>query len=129
MRPRSLALAALLASACGSRSGDDQPPMWESVEIEPALATLTLPLGGSASQAYTVYGVANGYTRRDITASCGFTIDSTFGTFADATVTVRGRGGKTPVTAICDGLSGQAQLVVNVSGSVTVGDGVPANAA
>jgi hypothetical protein len=128
MRPRLLVLAIALASACGSRAGgDDQPEMFEGIEIEPALATLTLPLAGTATQTYTVYGVANGYTKRDITASCTLTIDAAFGTFTDATVTVQGRGGKTPVMASCDGLAGQAQLVIDLADTVVV-DGAPANA-
>ncbi|HVK85409.1 MAG TPA: hypothetical protein VM513_14925 [Kofleriaceae bacterium] len=132
MRPRSLVVAVVvITAACGSRGGgDDEPSMYESIEIEPALATLSLPLGGSATQAYTVYGVANGYAKQDITARCSLAIDAAFGTFTDATVTVQGRGGKTPIIAACgDGLAGQAQLVVNLTGSVTVGTGAPANSA
>jgi hypothetical protein len=125
-----LALAtAVVVAACGSRSGDDQPSMYESIEIEPALATVTLPLGGSATQAYKVYGVANGYEKQDITATCSLAIDASYGAFTDATVTVQGRGGKTPITASCDGLSGEAQIVITLTGSVTVGTGVPPNAA
>ncbi|MDX2086380.1 MAG: hypothetical protein SFX73_00965 [Kofleriaceae bacterium] len=102
--------------------------MYESIEIEPARASVTLPLGGSATQAYTVYGVAEGYAKKDITASCTLSIDAQFGSFADATVTVQGRGGKTPILATCDALSGEAQIIVNLTGSVTIG-GAPANAA
>jgi hypothetical protein len=127
MRRRLLVLITAFASACGSRAEDDPPSMYEGIEIEPALATLTLPLGGSVTQAYTVYGVANGYAKHDITASCTLTIDATFGRFADATVTVQSRGGKTPIVASCDGLTGQAQLVVNLSGAVVV-PGAPDNA-
>ncbi|MDB4960143.1 MAG: hypothetical protein JWP01_142 [Myxococcales bacterium] len=120
----------LISAACGKRTtaeDDDDPSSYDSIEIEPAQATLTVPLGGTATQDYAVVGI-RGTRRTDITGLCGFTIDSAFGTFTDATVTVGPRGGKTGVTAGCGTVTATAQLAVNLTGTVIM-PGTPANAA
>lgn len=123
---RALAIAWLVVSACGGSSGDDTLD-FDHVEVEPALANLTVALGETAQQAYVVYGV-NGSKQTDITDRCVLDIDAAFGTFAGATVTVGAHGGKTPVLATCGALTGQAQLAVNLVGQVVVGPGTPPNA-
>jgi len=125
-----LGVVLLIASACGRRpAGDDfeDPADYESIEIDPPQATLTVPLGGSATQDYVVYGVFEG-KRTDITALCALSIDSAFGQFTDATVTVGPRGGKTSVAAGCGTVGATAQLAINLIGTVTT-PGTPANAA
>jgi len=119
-----LALALL---ACSRSDGDDPGDDYERVEIEPAQATLNVELGGSATQAYTAWGVVDG-ERVDITASCRFSIDPSFGAFTEATVTVGPRGGKTTVDATCGELAGTAQLAVTLAGSVVM-PGTPTEAA
>lgn len=117
MRYGTLALAIL--AACGSSKDHNDAAAVTAIEIEPAFATLTVPLGGTATQDYTVYGVtATG--RQEITASCALSIDANFGTFQDATVTVGALGGKTAVNAVCSGLTGSAQLAVNINGEIIV---------
>lgn len=126
----SLAVVLLACAACGRRStGDDfeDPAEYESIEIDPPQATLTVALGGTATQEYVVNGVFEG-KRTDITHLCALAIDSAFGTFTDATVTVGPRGGKTTVSAGCGTVGASAQLAVNLTGEV-ITPGTPANAA
>ena len=60
MRISGVALACLLA-ACGG-TGDDGGH-FSGIEIEPAVVTLTVPLVGTATQGYKVFGVtASGRT-------------------------------------------------------------------
>jgi len=117
--------ALVLVFACGG-SGDG-PGDFTSIELDPPTASLTVPLGGSATQRYRVYGV-DGSARTDITSSCTLEIDPSFGTAADATVTVLPRGGKTTVVATCGMQRGQALLAVNLIGRVVIGPNTPANA-
>lgn len=119
----------LLLVGCGQRpTGDDDPSIYERIEVEPALATLTVPLGGTATQAYTVYGVLDG-DRTEITADCALAIDASFGSFTDATVTVVPHGGKTAVLATCGMRTAEGLLVVNLNGRVIIGPNTPADAA
>ena len=117
----------LVVTACGNR-GDDGGGDVESIEIEPASVTLSLPLGGNATQDYKIWGITQGNSRRDLTASCTLAIDTSFGSVTGATVTVAGRGGKTDVIATCDTLSASGILIINLEGTV-IAPGAPANAA
>jgi hypothetical protein len=118
----------LALAACAHHGGDNQNTTYDSIVVEPALATLTIPLGMTGAQTYVVSGISSG-TKKDITANCALTIDSNFGNFAMATVTVFPHGGKTTVTATCGTQSGTAELVVNLKSTVVVGTGTPGNAA
>ncbi|CAN5724247.1 hypothetical protein BH11MYX3_BH11MYX3_16670 [soil metagenome] len=118
----------LMLAACGrhSGSGDDTGGVYDRIEVEPAMVTLSVPIGGTVTQDYTVFGVV-GNDRKDITATCALTVDSTFGVFTDATVTVGPHGGKTLVTAGCGDLTGTGDLLVNLTGKL-VTPGTPNNA-
>src|SRR6185369_3810064 len=107
-----VALVCALAS-CGNNggSGDD----YDSIAVEPAFTTLTVPLGGTGMQEYKVYGVT-GSSKTDITSKCQLGIDPEFGNFTDATATVFPRGGKTTITATCNMMTGTAILGVNLVG-------------
>lgn len=127
---RAVALGAALAIVflgCGDRDDGGGGDI-VSIEIDPASATITMPLGGQATQSYTVYGIAKDSSRRDITAGCTLAIDTSFGSVTGATVTIAGRAGKTDVIATCDTMSATGVLVVNLEGNV-IGPGAPANAA
>ncbi len=129
IRPmRTIAIVAFLA-ACGGHhtSGDDGGISFASIEVDPAQATLAVMLGGTATQSYTITGIAADGTRSDLTPDCQLSLDATFGTVAAQTVTVGPRGGKTQVMATCGSEAGNAELIVNLSGSVVV-DPAPANA-
>ncbi len=121
-----LLLLGTLTTGCGKSGGDDEPGDFDRVEVSPPTATLTVALGGTATQDYTVFGV-RGSTRRDLTAKCVLTLDASFGSFAGARVTVQPRGGKAEVRAACGALSGTGELIVNLTGTV-VGPGAPPNA-
>jgi hypothetical protein len=116
MRGLCLAFVGLLA-ACGSHGGDDSDVM--AIEVEPAFTTITVPLGGTATQDYKVYGVT-GSGKKDITSTCQLGIDANFGSFTAATATVLPRGGKTTITATCDELTGTALLGVNLVGDIVL---------
>src|SRR5690348_9410619 len=100
MRMRGLAIAVAIVSvaACGHHSsgGGGLDASYGHIEVDPPQATLTIALGGTASQAYTVSGIVDG-RREDITASCALTIDPSFGQFAGATLNALPHGGKTAV--------------------------------
>lgn len=109
------------ATACSSHSGggggDDDPSNYSSVVIEPATATVTLMLGGMASQAYQVFGL-KGSDKTDITANCQLTLDSDAGSFTGATATVT-RGGHIPVDAVCGSVQATtAYLDANLTGTI-----------
>jgi hypothetical protein len=130
MRAVAISLAlAVSVTGCGSRgNGDDENATYDSIEIDPPFATLTVPLGGTATQDYVVWGVS-GDDKRDITSQCALDVqDHAFGEFTAATITVNPHGGKTSVIAACLELQGSAALIVNLTGSV-IGPGAPANAA
>lgn len=112
-----VALIGLLL-ACGSHPGDDDGN-YDSIAVEPAFTTLSVPLGGTATQDYKVYGVA-GSSKTDITANCSLAVDPYFASFTGATATVFPRGGKTIITATCSSLTGTALLGVNLVGDVVV---------
>ncbi len=112
---------------CGTRHGDDDSTMYTSIEVEPPLATLSVALGGTATQDYTVYGVLDD-TKTDITSACTLEIDPSFGAFTAATVTVGPHGGKTPVIATCGMQRGQGLLAINLTGVIVVGPNTPPNA-
>ncbi len=123
MRMRWITVA--LAAACGSHHGGNG--QYERFELDPALATVTVPLDGNATQAYHVYGIT-GSTGTDVTSSCTLTVDPAFGMFAASTLTIAAHGGKTTVTANCDGdVVVTGELVVTLDGTVVLG-AAPANA-
>ncbi len=125
----------MITAACGgandtadSGADVDASGTYAAIEVAPPTATLTIPLGTTQAQAYTAYGIATDGSRAEITSGCAFSLDGGYGTFVDATATVGYRGGKAIVTAACGGQSGQAQLIVNLTGAVVQGD-APANSA
>lgn len=126
---RTIALCALLAACGGHHGGGDDTTGgdYASIVVSPAQATLTVPLGQTATQAYTVEGVADDGSTTDITASCALSIPSPFGTASGQSVVVNPHGGKTTVTASCGAKAGMASLIVNVSGTLVV-DPAPSNA-
>ena len=120
-----LAIAGALVACGAHHGGSDATLAFDRIEVDPPQATLTVPLGGSAMQAYTVTGIASDGTRTDITSACTLALDSSFGTAAGPTVTVGPHGGKTPVTAVCSDKAGTAELIVNVTGDVVVSPAPP----
>lgn len=123
-----MALCALLAACGGHHStGDDTTGDYASIVVSPAQATLSVPIGQTATQAYTIEGVADDGTHTDITTSCALGIPSPFGAVSGQSVVVNPHGGKTTVTATCGALAGQASLIVQVTGQIVV-DPAPANA-
>ena len=135
--------ASAIAASCGSEEGGTasniggssgssgdasvDAPAYTSVSVEPAQVTLTVQLGGTASQAYKAFATIDGQ-QTDVTDQCGWSVaDSSFGTFAGATLGVADRGGTTTVVASCGGASGTSALTVKLTGNV-VDPSAPANA-
>ena len=126
------AIAALTSCSVRAGNGDDStdagPGMYDSIDVEPAQVTLSVVLGGSATQAYQVFGVV-GTTRTDISSTCSLTLDSNFGTSNGTSITVGPHGGTTSIVASCGTQAGATSLTVNLSGTVVVGTSTPADAA
>jgi WD40-like Beta Propeller Repeat len=116
-----LVVSLALATACAHHGGDDDDDAtYTSVRVVPDPVTLVIPLGGSATQNYTVLGTDSS-GEHDITAKCGFSIDGTFGAFNAATLTASPHGGTTQVSAACGTNSATATLQINLAGSQVVG--------
>jgi hypothetical protein len=118
--------------ACGPTQGDGDPAGRDGavVTVEPGGVVLTVPLGGTATQAYVATARFPDGTTEDVTADAVFTIDEAIlGGFASATFQASGNaGGEGIVLATWHGASGTAPLTVRIEG-VRVGDGAPADAA
>lgn len=126
-----VSLVVSLVMGCGDRDPDDSDApdataTFASIAVEPPTATLSVPIGTTVTQAYQAFGVAADGTRTELTASCSFNIDTGFGSFTAATATVGPRGGKAAINAICGTQTGQAQLIVNLTGTFIQG-GAPAS--
>jgi hypothetical protein len=125
---RHAGLALLLLAACGNHHTGTGSAVYDSIEVDPPVATLAIPLNGTATQDYQIFGI-DGVHKVDITATCSLTVDPAFGAFTAATLTANARGGKTSVLATCDDLTGNAELDIDLIGSLVVGMNTPANAA
>lgn len=122
------ALPFLLSAACGgSGGGADDSAGYDRIDVKPGQTTVTVALGQTVALDYKVYGI-KGDEATEITAQCALNIDPAFGDFAAATLTVRPHGGATTVDATCAAQTGQAQLEVQLTGTV-IGPGAPPNAA
>ena len=121
--------SALAVAACGGADddADDQGPA-DTLELEPAIARLTVPLGTTVAQDYRVTAVRPDGTRTDVTGSCALAVDQAFGTVTGPRIDVRARGGETPVTATCGAGSVTGTLIVNLTGSIVLGADTPASA-
>ena len=115
----------LVLIGCGSSSGGDDGT-YASIDVEPAFATVTVPLGGTTTQAYQVFGVTKSGTKKEITSDCALTMDANFGSFAAAVATVGAHGGKTAIAAACGMQTGSAVLAININGNI-VTPGAPNN--
>ncbi len=125
-----LILLALIV-ACGSTGDDgddDGPGPDDPIELEPSMVRLTVPLGSTVTQGYTVYSTSMRGVRTDITAQCALSLDATFGTVAASVVTVLPHGGETLVRASCGARTATSQLIVDLGGRIIIGPNTPANA-
>lgn len=119
----------LLVGACahhGGGGGDDGGSgTYSSVRISPDSVTLTVPLGGTATQDYIVLGT-DGSGEHEITSQCALEVDGNFGSFTNHTFKAVPHGGVTAVNATCNGTAGSASLTINLTGTAIVGN-APAN--
>jgi hypothetical protein len=124
-------LGIVVVAACGNHV-DPTAPTYDAIELDPPSATLAVPLGGTGTQPYQVFGIAGG-KRTEITDQCTLAIDPLFGSVASAVVSVGPHGGKTTVAATCvdptsaASLTATAQLLVNLTGTILT-PGTPSNA-
>ncbi|MEJ7596890.1 MAG: hypothetical protein WKG01_03175 [Kofleriaceae bacterium] len=117
--PIAICLLSGFVPGCGSDDGGST--IYDRIDVEPAQATLTIGIGGTATQDYQVFGV-RGDKRVEITNECVLSVEGGFGTTSARTVTVNGRGGKTTVNALCPTGAGTAQLIVLITGDIVIGD-------
>jgi len=117
-----------LAGACAHHGGGDDDGgngMYAAVRVSPDPVTLTVPLGGTATQAYTVLGTDN-TGEHDITSKCALDVDGEFGSFTNFTFNAVPHGGVTNVNATCNGTTGSGSLTINLTGTAILGN-APAN--
>ena len=109
-------------------STSDVTVTYTNVVVDPPTASLTVPIGGSASQAYTAHADVGGQSQVDVTAQCTFSVaDVTLGAFQGAMFASAARGGDTTVTATCGASQGTATLHLLLKGWI-LATGAPANA-
>jgi len=134
--------AGLVAGGCGSGGGnstfdngdggtesgtDDAGPLYDDVSIDPPQATVGVTLGGTAEQVFKAFGTSHG-VRTDVSSTCVWSVvDATFGRMDGPTFKALPRGGTTKVAATCGGVTGTADLALDLSGAV-VAQGAPPNA-
>lgn len=126
-----VALFALALVGCARHQGDDDGlDTYTKILVAPDPLDLTVPLGGTVTQEYRVFGVDDGGDQHDITDKCALSLASAdFGDFGGTnTLTAAPHGGVTQVLAGCADQAGMAQLTINLTGNVSVGPNVPANA-
>jgi hypothetical protein len=103
-------------------------PGFHTVTLAPANATLTVAFGGTATQKYTAQATIDGHDT-DVTSKCSFAVSQpALGNFVGATFKALPQGGAATVTAFCSGVSGSANLTVNLTGAIVV-TGAPADSA
>src|SRR5688572_8417309 len=116
--------------ACGSAKGDAVEGLanpdggnetggskYSSIRVDPADASVDVPLAGGVTRAYRVFGTAAG-KENEITSECSLSLsDPTFGSFTAATLLLSARGGDVDVSASCAGATGSAKLHVRLIGS------------
>jgi hypothetical protein len=100
---------------------------YANVVVDPPLATLTVPLAGNVTQAYTVHADVNGQTGVDVTAQCTLSTDAALGLFQGAVFQSVARGGDATITATCGKATGTATLHLILTGWILV-NGTPTNA-
>ncbi len=123
-----VALFAVSVVGCASHHhGGGDAGAYSSIRISPDPLQLTIALGSTKTQDYQVFGT-DSTGEHEITASCALSVsDGQFGAFAGATLTAQAHGGKAMIAAACGSSTGAAELVINLTGTVT-DPGAPANA-
>jgi hypothetical protein len=112
----------------GSDAGKpDVTVTYANVSVDPPMASLTVPIAGSAMQVYKAYADVGGMTHVDVTTQCTFSVaDASLGTFNAATFASTSQGGDTVVTATCGNASGTGTLHLVLTGWI-LGMGAPTN--
>jgi hypothetical protein len=130
--------AALTVVACGGDDSSkfdggmdgsvaDVPVTYANISVVPPMASLTVPVAGSVTQAYTVFADVSGMTHVDVTSQCTLSVaDPTLGGFMGATFASASRGGDTTVTGKCGGGQGTATLHLTLKGWI-LGMGAPSS--
>ena len=137
-------LMSALLSACSCSSGDDDDApssstggdpgsgsggggLYDAVTVEPPEVTLTVALGGTASQAYQAFAEVAG-EKVEVTDACSWTVDSAFGSMDGPQLVAAAHGGKTKVSASCSGTVGTSDLTLMLEGEVIATPETPATA-
>ena len=121
MMRTSRALVLCVLVACGGSSGDFGDNA--TLVIEPATSEHIILNGALPTQGFTAF-LVDGNNKKDVTNETVFSIDSSFGAFANATLTIHGAG-KSTVSALYVDKTGSAQVIARVKTSRVVDD--PAN--
>ena len=99
-----------------------------NVVVDPPTASLEVPLGGSATQAFTATATVGGQSV-DVTAECDWSVDQAFGMMTGPVLTANPLGGETDVTATCGGATGSAHVTITLVGQVLATADTPSDAA
>ena len=115
-----------VATGPGSGGNGGSAPVYADVQVDPPTASLEVPLGGTVDQAFTATASVDGVVR-DVTGECDWSVDGTYGTMSESTLSAKPRGGATAVVATCGSVTGSADVTIKVVADV-IGPGAPMNA-
>lgn len=124
------AVLVVALAACGNapkQEADASLDEFDSLELEPAEARLTVPFDSTVTKRFFVYGV-KGSERVDVSDACTFIVDPVFAAVAGPSLTVQAHGGQTPVRASCGSRTAEGTLIVTLTGAVVLGTDTPAEA-
>src|SRR5688572_16160880 len=117
--PKVLLFCALVA--CGGSSSDGIDEDTAMLVIEPAASEHVILNGANPTQAYTATLVDKAGRTKDVTAETSFYVESSFGAFSGATLTIHGPG-KTTISGLYTDKPGSAQVIARVKTVRTVDD-------
>ena len=125
MMMRAFAICVLVvAAACGGSGGDGFDEDNATLKLEPATSEHLILNGVFPEQPYTAVLVDPNGNMRDVTAETTFHVESSFGAFTGATLSIHGTG-KTTVSALWTDKTGTAQVLARLKSTRVADD--PAN--
>lgn len=128
MRLQTIALAALLVvGGCGPSSTDEHDDATATLSVDPPMSELLILDGVPAKEEFTATLTYPDGESRDVTNEVRFSVDTGYGSFSGATLSMAAAG-KTAVLALWDDKVASAMVIARLR-NVRVDPAVPAGAA